>query len=204
MQRRDLGGRLGGRRRPLGERNRLDVGGALADRLERLALEAGRGRNPERVDGIGEQQHLDASRAKTFELRARGQALGVLAGEVVDRGLVLAQVLDIIGERAVAVGMLGRYEARDLVQRVAPLRVLVKAFLDDGAEMLPDLGEFLRLALRELGQFLHDPVGHALADRAEDRALLNHFARDVERQVGAVDDEAHEAQPARQQIGVLA
>ena len=69
--------------------------------------------------------------------------------------------------------------------------------------MLPDLGEFLRLVLRELGQFLHDPVGHALADRVEDRALLNHFARDVERQVRAVDDEAHEAQPARQQIGVL-
>ena len=65
------------------------------------------------------------------------------------------------------------------------------------------LGEFFRLVFGELGQLLHDAVGHALADRGEHRALLDHLARDVERQVGAVDDQPHEAQPARQQVGVL-
>ena len=72
-----------------------------------------------------------------------------------------------------------------------------------GAEMLPDLGEFLRLGLGELAELLHDPIGDALADGGEDRALLDHFARDVERQIGAVDDEADEAQPAGQDVGVL-
>ena len=96
-----------------------------------------------------------------------------------------------------------RGEAGDLEQAVAPLRILVQALLDDRAEILPDLGEFLRLGLGELAELLHDAVGDALADRREDRALLDHLARDVERQVGAVDDEAHEAQPARQDVGVL-
>ena len=71
------------------------------------------------------------------------------------------------------------------------------------AEILPHFLELLRLTLRELAELLHDAVGHALADRGEDRALLDHLARDVERQVGAVHDEAHEAQPARQEVGVL-
>ena len=69
--------------------------------------------------------------------------------------------------------------------------------------MLPDFCVFLRLAFRELAELLHHPVGHALADRGEHVALLDQLARDVERQVGAVDDQADEAQPARQNVGVL-
>ena len=69
--------------------------------------------------------------------------------------------------------------------------------------MLPHLGEFVGLALGELAELLHDAVGHALADRGEHVALLDQLARDVERQVGAVDHEADEAQPARQDVGVL-
>ena len=99
--------------------------------------------------------------------------------------------------------MRSRGEAGDLEQGVAPLGVLVEAFLDDRAEILPDLGELLRLALGELAELLHDAVGHALSDRGEDVALLDQLARDVERQVGAVDHEADEAQPAGQEVGVL-
>ena len=62
-QRRDLAARLGRGVRALDKRDRLDVGRALAHRLERLALEARRGRHPEGVDRIGEQQHLDPARA---------------------------------------------------------------------------------------------------------------------------------------------
>ena len=64
------------------------------------------------------------------------------------------------------------------------------------------LANFSGVALGEFGQLLHESVGDALADRREDRALLDHLARDVERQVGAVDHQAHEAQPARQHVGV--
>ena len=106
-------------------------------------------------------------------------------------------------QRPVAGRVGGGDEAGDLEQAVAALRVLVQAFLDDRAEILPDLGEFLRLCFGELAELLHDAVGHALADRGEDVALLDHFARDVERQIGAVDHEADETQPAGQDVGVL-
>ena len=46
-------------------------------------------------------------------------------------------------------------------------------------------------------------LGDALLDRGEERALLDHLARDVERQVGGIDQPAHEAQIARQDFGVV-
>ena len=106
-------------------------------------------------------------------------------------------------QRPVARRIGGGDEAGDLEQAVAALGVLVQAFLDDRAEMLPDLGELLGLGFGELAELLHDAVGHALADRGEDVAFLDQLARDVERQVGAVDHEAHEAQPAGKEVGVL-
>ena len=69
--------------------------------------------------------------------------------------------------------------------------------------MLPDLGEFFRLGLGELAEFLHHAVGYALADGREHVALLDQFARDIERQIGAVDHEPDETQPARKEVGVL-
>ena len=69
--------------------------------------------------------------------------------------------------------------------------------------MLPDLGEFFRLGFGELAELLHHAVGHALADRREHVALLDQFARDIERQIGAVDHEADETQPAGKDVGVL-
>ena len=69
--------------------------------------------------------------------------------------------------------------------------------------MLPDLGEFFRLGFGELAELLHHAVGHALADRREHVALLDQLARDIERQIGAVDHEADETQPAGKDVGVL-
>src|ERR1700727_2794511 len=69
--------------------------------------------------------------------------------------------------------------------------------------MLPDLGEFFWLGFRELAELLHHAVGYALADRREYVALLDQFARDVEGQIGAVDHEAHETEPAGKDVGVL-
>ena len=69
--------------------------------------------------------------------------------------------------------------------------------------MFPDLGEFFGLGVRELAKLLHHAIGHALADRSEDVAFLDELARDVERQIGAVDYEPDETEPAGQEVGVL-
>ena len=69
----DEGGFGGRRRDALDERDCLDVGSSLGNRFERLAVEAERGRDPEGIDRIGQQQHLDAAGTETFELRALTQ-----------------------------------------------------------------------------------------------------------------------------------
>ena len=106
-------------------------------------------------------------------------------------------------ERPVARWIGGGDEAGDLEQAVAAFRVLVQAFLDDRAEMLPDLGELLGLGFGELAELLHHAVGHAFADCREHVALLDQLARDIERQIGAVDHKADETQPAGKEVGVL-
>ena len=123
------------------ERDQVEIGGTLGHRLERLAVEAERRAHPEAIDRIGQQQHLDVARLVAFELRARRRLRRILGGEIIDRRLVRLEAGDIVLERD---GLaLGRAEARDLEELVAPLHVLIEAFLDDRAEGVPDLGEAL-------------------------------------------------------------
>ena len=42
-----------------------------------------------------------------------------------------------------------------------------------------------------------------MLDRREDGALLDHLARDVERQIARIDEPAHEAQIARQDLRLV-
>jgi hypothetical protein len=112
---------------------------ALAQRLERLALEARRHHGPERVDRIAQQQHLDAARARRFELRLDFSRSALSPARIVDLGLVRLEVRDILLERAAGAGR--GVEAREREQLLALLEVLVDAFLQHRAERLPDLAE---------------------------------------------------------------
>ena len=82
------------------QRDQTEIDVALAQRFQRLAAEIERRRGPERVDRIGQQQHLDAARLGRFELRVRLQALDAVADQIIDLGLVRLEVLDILLQRA--------------------------------------------------------------------------------------------------------
>ena len=69
--------------------------------------------------------------------------------------------------------------------------------------MIPDRLERIGLVFGRLDQILENAVGDPFLDRREDRALLDHLARDVERQVRRIDDQANETQPAGQEIAIL-
>ena len=64
--------------------------------LNGLPSNASAGRDPEAVDRIGQQQHLDAAGAESFQMRRGLEAVDVVAREVVDRGLVLLERADIV------------------------------------------------------------------------------------------------------------
>src|SRR6185295_5261635 len=114
---------------------------------------------------------------------------------------VRLDILDILLERTLLA--LGRGEARQAQQFLAALKVLPDAFLDHGAERVPDLYERFRLPLAEAFQLRYHAAGDGLADLGELRIVLQHLARDIERQILAVDHAADEAQIGRQDIGVV-
>ena len=80
-----------------------------------------------------------------FQLGIGLQPLDAVAGQKVHLGLVGLQVRDILLQRALLAR--GRGEARQRQQFLAPLKVLVEAFLDDRAERVPDPREILGLLL---------------------------------------------------------
>ena len=101
-ERRDLGLGRGVFGLFLEERNGRQIHLALADRAERLAVVADGPHHPEAVHRVGQEQHLDAARAKTFEERARFETGQVLARQIIDLGLVGPHVGDIVLEAAPA------------------------------------------------------------------------------------------------------
>ncbi len=81
-------------------RDQVEVEIALAQRLQRLALELRWHRGPEGVDGIGQQQHLDAARGRSLQPRIGLQPLDAVTDEVIDLGLVRLEIGDDLLERA--------------------------------------------------------------------------------------------------------
>jgi hypothetical protein len=67
----------------------INIGGPLRDRFERLALVTQRRLHPESVNGIGQQQDLDAARLEAFQMRARRQPPGIIPQHIPDGGLAI-------------------------------------------------------------------------------------------------------------------
>ena len=74
------------------QRDQPEIDIALAQRFQRLAAEIERRRGPERIDRIGQQQHLDAAGGGRFQLGIGLQPLDAVADEIIDLGLVRLEV----------------------------------------------------------------------------------------------------------------
>ena len=83
------------------------------DRLERLAVEAGAVETQKLSTGSASSS-TSMPRARNPSSCGRWRGAGVVAGEIVDRGLVLAQLGDVVLERAPALGVRRGREARQL------------------------------------------------------------------------------------------
>jgi hypothetical protein len=76
-------------------------------------------------------------------------------------------------------------------------------FLHHRPELDPELLVGLAVVLQQLLEPLDDLLDEVLADRLDLAVLLEHLARDVEREILRVDDAAHEAQPFGQELAAL-
>jgi hypothetical protein len=131
------------------------------------------------------------------------EALHVVAGKIIDRRLIGLQCADVLLEAAPRINGSRGLETRQRQKRITAFKVLVDPLFQDGAERLPNLGVSHRLLIGEAFELGQDAAGRALSDRRQQRTFLNFLARNIERQIGAVDQPANEAQVARQNIRIV-
>src|SRR5690606_29779071 len=112
----DLVRRFGRRCFTVAQRNQAEIGEALRDRLERLALEVDPRTGPEAVHLIGQQQHVDAAGTEAFELRRGRQTIEIASYRIIDGGLIVLQAGDIVLQRTPFVAGTAGPEARQLEQ----------------------------------------------------------------------------------------
>src|SRR5262245_41896042 len=117
-------------------------------------------------------------------MRRGFEASEVLTCQIVDRGLTLLERSDVVLEAAPFACRRRRLEAAQGEKRVASLEVAIKSFLQDRAEIVPDLGVSRGLLLCDLLELAEDAARDAFPDRRQNRAFLDHLAREIERQVG--------------------
>ena len=91
-------------------------------------------------------------------------------------------------------------EAQQRQEFLAVARILGDAFLQHGAELLPEGLVLRRLVLRQSCEHVEDALGEAALDGLDLLILLQQLARNVERQVGGVDHALDESQVQRQKL----
>ena len=171
---------------------------ALADRDELLVLVGELALQPELVDGVGEEQHLDALAGERLEVGRMAHRVERRSAQVVDVLLAFLHPSDVVGERGRFVAMGGR--AQDQVEQAgAVLAVRREPLLEDSAELAPERAHRLRLVLAQLADRLERLPDREVADRPDLPVVLEDLARHVQREVLAVDDPLQEPQPLGQQ-----
>ena len=175
---------------------------ALRHGLQRLAVERVEVRDDPLVDPVVEQQDLDALLAEDFQVGALLRGREAAGGDVVDLLLPVLHARDVVGERdgLVARVAVRRREAEQPRNPLAVGLILADPFLDDAAELAPEVGVPVRLLLRQFLEQPQDALDRRVANGLHVARLLEDLARDVERQVVRVDQAPDEAQVARHEL----
>ena len=152
---------------------------------------------------LSEQQQVVALIQHQLGGRQLGQALGGIAGGVVDVFLILRHLVHIFLQADQLV-LLGAVEEQQVLQQVAVGAVaLVAAEFQLAAEALEELVVLLTVVVLHGVQLVLDLLFQAVADQLELAVLLQHLTADVQAQVLAVHNALHEAEMVGQQVSAL-
>ncbi|KAI9155186.1 putative sterol O-acyltransferase 2 [Paramyrothecium foliicola] len=152
------------------------------------------------VNGVDEEQDLEALLLEGVKEGRLGDGLDGLASDVVDVLLVLGHASDVVRQGGQLITRLGGVEAEELGQDGAVLGVLVDTelqVLGEGAVELVELLLVLGDLLEELKRLLDD----VLLDDLHDLVLLESLTRQVEGKILRVDNTLDEAEPLRDEVG---
>ena len=153
---------------------------------------------PYLVHGVAEEQHFDAFLFEGLEFRGVFKVFERRTGEVVYFVLARGHVDEVIFERRlVALRDVEEAEFHDIL---AVAQIGDDALFKDDAEGLPELVVAVGLVLPHLVQGVEDLLYEAVLDLRRLAVLLEHLARDVEREVLGVHDALDEAHVFGDQI----
>ena len=120
------------------------------------------------------------------------------ATQIVDVLLDASHPLHVVAQRGWSLGAT-RLREHQVQQPVAEFVARGEPFLQHGAELRPQRAHGVRLVLLQALDRVQRLLGRERPDRLDLPVVLQHLARDVQRQIFAVDHALQEPQPLRQQ-----
>lgn len=172
----------------------------LGDINQLLALELLELSHGVLINGVDEEENLEALLLEGVEEGRLGDGLDRLTSDVVHVVLVLRHAGDVVGERGELIARLGGVESEELGKDLAVLGVLVDAELEvlgEGAVELVELLLVLGDLLEELKRLLDD----VLLDDLHDLVLLESLTGQVEGKILRVDNTLDKAEPLGDEVG---
>ncbi|KAF3067006.1 hypothetical protein CFAM422_009005 [Trichoderma lentiforme] len=152
------------------------------------------------VNGVDEEENLEALGLESVKEGRLLDGLEGLASDVVDVLLVLRHAGDVVGQGGHLITRLGGVEAEELGKDATVLGVLVDTKLEVLGEGAVELVELL-LVLGNLLEELQRLLDNVLLDDLHDLVLLKSLTRQVEREILRVDNTLDEAEPLRDEVG---
>ena len=146
-----------------------------------------------------EIEYLIAARADLLALRQRHCVLYGVGRGVVNCLLALGHCVDVLFERAH--GLLGGIEYEQILEEIGVAAVLVAdAALDVDAEVFPERFILRAIVAHHFFELGLDLLFEVLADDLELAVVLKYLARDVQAQVGRIDNAAHKFEIIMKQL----
>ena len=178
----------------------LQFDAGLRDGDQLLALELAERINHVFVHGISEVDHLEPPLAETFEIGTCLDLVTVVADDVVNRVLSILGSGKVIDQtRRLARIRHRALETQQLRKGIPVGEVGRDPLFDEAVELLVEGLPLLRISFRLLLEHLDHPLGDHGSDFPDQGAVLHRLARNIQRQVGAIDHSLHEPHPFRKQ-----
>ena len=175
---------------------------AFGHGLQFFAFELGQVRGHPFVHAVRQQEYFDPLGAENLQMRAvfgGGKAVG---GDEIDLVLAIFHAADVIRQRYglyLAVGV-GGGETNEFGETFLVGEIFAHAFFHHAAKFGPEGGVFLRLVAGKVFQHAQHLLHRTAANRFDVLALLQNFARHIERQVVGINHAAHKAQVGGHQL----
>lgn len=167
---------------------------AVRNALQLALVVLVRGLDEPFVYGVGHEHDVITAFLEGFDMGALFQRFARRAGDVIDILLRFGHRFDVLRQRnGLSVGRIEGLEAAQISNGVAVFPIGRYAFFEDFAVFTPNRVVLLDVGLGHFLERLEHQTRNLLLDLLDGFVLLEHLARDVQRQILGIDDAAEEA-----------